>query len=97
MVLHFKMVTQKSQIMSIDLTFIWIGMVTYLLQRRHMNTSLISQKCECYNECAKADRIRNERIRGTTKVGEVLKKSPGKKDEMVWACDEKRVGCVGRR
>ena len=36
----------------------------------------------------KLGNIRNERIRGTTKVGE--SKSTGKKDEVVWACDEKR-------
>ena len=37
----------------------------------------------------KLDKIRNERIGGTTKVGENTKKSTGKKVEMVWACDEK--------
>ena len=38
----------------------------------------------------KLDKIRNERIRGTTKVGEIKKKSTGKKVEVVWACDAKR-------
>ena len=36
------------------------------------------------------DKIRNERIRGTTKVGEITKNNPGKEVEVVWACDEKR-------
>ena len=38
----------------------------------------------------KLDKIRNERIRGTTKVGEITKIGPGKEVEVVWACDEKR-------
>ena len=35
---------------------------------------------------------RNERIRGTTKVGEITKKvgPTGKKVEVVWACGDKR-------
>ena len=40
----------------------------------------------------KLDKIINERIRGTTKVGE----SPGKEVEVVWACDEKR-GALRRK
>ena len=36
----------------------------------------------------KLDKIRNERIRGTTKVGEITKKVH--EVEVVWACDEKR-------
>ena len=36
------------------------------------------------------DKIRNERIRGTTKVGVNHKESTGKKVEVVWACDAKR-------
>ena len=35
-------------------------------------------------------KIRNERIRGTTKEGEITKKRTGKKVEVVWACDAKR-------
>ena len=35
----------------------------------------------------KLDKMRNERIRGTTKVGE---ESPGKEVEVVWERDEKR-------
>ena len=38
----------------------------------------------------KLDKIRNERIRGTTKVGEITKKVQEKKVEVVWAFDEKR-------
>ena len=38
----------------------------------------------------KLDKIRNERIRGKTKVGEIHKESTGKKVEVVWACDAKR-------
>ena len=38
----------------------------------------------------KLDKIRNERIRGTTKVGGNHKESTGKKVEVVWACDAKR-------
>ena len=43
----------------------------------------------CVRMCAvtKLDKIRNERIRGTKKVGEITK-STGKKVEVV--CDEKR-------
>ena len=37
----------------------------------------------------KLDKIRNERIRGTTKVGGNHKESTGKKFEVIWACDEK--------
>ena len=37
----------------------------------------------------KLDRVRNERIRGTTKVGGNLKESPGKEVEVARACDEK--------
>ena len=40
----------------------------------------------------KLDRIRNERIRGTAKVGEISKERPGKKVEVVWACDAKIGG-----
>ena len=36
------------------------------------------------------DKIRNERIIGTTKLGGNRKESPGKEVEVVWACDEKR-------
>ena len=36
------------------------------------------------------DKIRNERIRGTTKVEEITHKNTGKKVEVVWACGEKR-------
>ena len=36
------------------------------------------------------DRIRNERIRGTTKVGEISKKVQESRFEVVWACFEKR-------
>ena len=36
------------------------------------------------------DKIRNERIRGTTKVGGNHKESTGKKVEVVRACDAKR-------
>ena len=35
------------------------------------------------------DKIRNEKIRGITKVGEISKKARTQ-DVMVWACDEKR-------
>ena len=38
----------------------------------------------------KLEKIRNERIRGTTKVGGNHKESTGKKVEVVWACDAKR-------
>ena len=38
----------------------------------------------------KLDKIRNERIRGTTKVGGNHKESTGKKVEVVRACDAKR-------
>ena len=38
----------------------------------------------------KLDKIRNERIRGTTKVGGNHKESTGKEVGVVWACDEKR-------
>ena len=41
----------------------------------------------------KLDKIRNERIRRTTKVGEIHrahKQSPEKEVEVVWASDEKR-------
>ena len=37
----------------------------------------------------KLDKIRNEGIRGTTKVGKITEESPGKEGEVVWACDEK--------
>ena len=37
----------------------------------------------------KLDKIRNERIRGTTKVGGNHKESTGKKFEVIWARDEK--------
>ena len=36
------------------------------------------------------DKIRNERIRGTTKVGEITNKVQERGVEVVWACDEKR-------
>ena len=36
----------------------------------------------------KLDKIRNERIRGTTSVGN-RNESPGTEVEVVWACDEK--------
>ena len=43
----------------------------------------------------KLDKIRNERIKGTTKVGaSQIKSREGV--EVVWACDEKR-GVVGRK
>ena len=45
----------------------------------------------------KLDKIRNERIRGTTKVGEIAKKVQGMRFDVVWACDEKREHCVGGR
>ena len=38
----------------------------------------------------KLDKIRNERIRGTTKVGEITKKVQENEVEVAWACDEKR-------
>ena len=38
----------------------------------------------------KLDKIRNERIRGTTKVGGNRKESPGNEVEVVWTCDKKR-------
>ena len=38
----------------------------------------------------KLGKIRNERIRGTTKVGEITKKVQERRLEVVWACDEKR-------
>ena len=39
----------------------------------------------------KLDKIRNERIRGTTRVGEITKKVQERRLKcMVWACDEKR-------
>ena len=42
-------------------------------------------------EVTKLDKIRNERIRGTTKVGGGNhNESTGKKVEVVWACDAKR-------
>ena len=45
----------------------------------------------------KLDKIRNERIRGTTKVGEIAKKLQERKEvEVVWACDEKR-GALRRK
>ena len=44
---------------------------------------------------AKLDKIRNERLRGTTKVGG-NHISPGKKVEVVWACDEK-TGTLRRK
>ena len=44
----------------------------------------------------KLDKIRNERIWGITKVGEISKESPGKEVEVVWACDEKR-GALRRK
>ena len=37
----------------------------------------------------KLDKIRNGRIRGTTKVGESRRESPGKEVEVVWACVDK--------
>ena len=37
----------------------------------------------------KLDKIRNERIRGTAKVGRYRKESRGKEVEVVWSCDEK--------
>ena len=51
-------------------------------------------RCMC--RVTKLDNIRNERIRGTTKVGENHKESTGKEVEVVWACDEKR-GTLRRR
>ena len=45
--------------------------------RRYRKRNWRSQKCECYDGCCgvtKLDKIRNERIRGTTKVGEIAKK-----------------------
>ena len=45
----------------------------------------------------KLDTIRNERIRGTTKVGgKNHKESSGKKVEVVWICDAKR-GALHRK
>ena len=45
----------------------------------------------------KPDKIRNERIRRTTKVAEITKReSPGKEVEVVWACDEKRGALRGK-
>ena len=44
----------------------------------------------------KLDKIRNGRIRGTTKVGESRKESPGEEVEVVWACDEK-TGTLRRK
>ena len=41
------------------------------------------------------DKIRNERIRGTTKVGEITKKVPQYEVKVVWACDEK-IGALRR-
>ena len=47
-------------------------------------------------EVTKLDEIRNKRIRVTTKVEEIA--SPGKKVEMVRACDEKKGALdLGRR
>ena len=43
----------------------------------------------------KLDKIRNERIRGTTKVGGNHKESTRKKVEVVWACGEKRGTLLG--
>ena len=37
------------------------------------------------------DRIRHERIRGTTKVGEILKEI-----DMIWTHDEKKLGLCRR-
>ena len=47
------------------------------------------KNCETW-ALEKLDKIRNERIRGTTKVGEITKIGPGREVEVVWACDEKR-------
>ena len=43
-------------------------------------------------------RIRNERIRGTTKVGEICKKYRVYKErsEVVWACDVKKWAPLGK-
>ena len=38
----------------------------------------------------KLDKIRNERIRGTTKVEEIAKKVQHRRLKWLWACDEKR-------
>ena len=44
----------------------------------------------------KLDNIRNESIRGTTKVGKITKESPGKEVEVEWACDETK-GALRRK
>ena len=38
----------------------------------------------------KLEKIRNERIRGTTKVGEITKKIQERRLKRNWICDEKR-------
>ena len=46
----------------------------------------------------KLDKIRNERIRGTTTVGHITKKVQERKEvEVLWICDEKKGNYVGRR
>ena len=45
----------------------------------------------CYNGVTKVDKIRNERIRWTTKVGEIAKKVQERSLKWhTWACGEKR-------
>ena len=44
----------------------------------------------------KLDKIRNEQIRGTTKVEEIAKKVQDRKLKWLWACDEKR-GALRRK
>ena len=57
----------------------------------------INEQCDRkMNVKIKRSKIRNVSIRGTTKEGEIAKKSPGKEFEVVRTCDEKR-GALRRK
>ena len=63
-----------------------------------MKINLRSQKCECYDGCAEVRSwIRNERMRGTTKVGRIAKKVQEKRLKWYGHVMRREEHCIGRR
>ena len=68
---------------------------TWALKKAQENKSEVAEMLRRMRGVTKLDKIRNERIRGTTKVGEIAE-HPGKEVEVVWACDDKK-GALRRK
>ena len=64
------------------------GVETWSLKKAHEKKIEVAEMRMLRWMCdvMKLDKVRNERIKGTTKVGG----KSGKEFEVVWACDEKR-------